>query len=103
MRQRRWLVLIKDYDLEVHYHPRKANVLSRKAHCHCKVAKTFGGYVVSDAGKVKYGNSPTWHSATSTSRVHSPIENYRCSEGRSWHEAYLREVGSRQGNLFQRR
>src|SRR6185369_8213855 len=39
MRQRRWLELIKDYDLEVHYHPGKANVvadaLSRKAHCHC--------------------------------------------------------------------
>ncbi|WVZ97350.1 hypothetical protein U9M48_042897 [Paspalum notatum var. saurae] len=37
MRHRRWLELIKDYDLEVHYHPRKANVvadaLSRKAHC----------------------------------------------------------------------
>jgi hypothetical protein len=39
MRQRRWLELIKDYDLEVHYHPRKANVvadaLSRKAQCNC--------------------------------------------------------------------
>jgi hypothetical protein len=37
MRQRRWLELIKDYELEVHYHPRKVNVvadvLSRKAHC----------------------------------------------------------------------
>jgi hypothetical protein len=37
MRQRRWLDLIKDYDLEVHYHPGKANVvadaLSRKAQC----------------------------------------------------------------------
>jgi ribonuclease HI len=36
MRQRRWLELIKDYDLEVHYHPDKANMvanaLSRK-HC----------------------------------------------------------------------
>jgi ribonuclease HI len=35
MRQRRWLELIKDYDLEVHYHPKKVNVfadaLSRKA------------------------------------------------------------------------
>ena len=27
MRQRRWLELIKDYDLEVHYHPGKANVV----------------------------------------------------------------------------
>ena len=37
MRQRRWLELIKDYELEVHYHPGKANVvadaLRRKAHC----------------------------------------------------------------------
>jgi hypothetical protein len=37
MRLRRWLELIKDYDLEVHYHPGKANVvadaLSRKVHC----------------------------------------------------------------------
>jgi hypothetical protein len=37
MRQRRWLELIKDYELEVHYHPRKANVvadaLSRKPRC----------------------------------------------------------------------
>jgi hypothetical protein len=39
MRQRRWLELIKDYDLEVHYHPSKANLvadaLSRK---HCNYA-----------------------------------------------------------------
>jgi hypothetical protein len=38
MRQRRWLELIKDYDLEVHYHPGNANVvvdaLSRKVSCH---------------------------------------------------------------------
>jgi hypothetical protein len=39
MRQRRWLELIKDYDLEVHYYPGKANVeadaLRRKLHCNC--------------------------------------------------------------------
>ncbi len=37
MRQRRWFELIKDYELEVHYHPGKANVvantLSHKGHC----------------------------------------------------------------------
>jgi hypothetical protein len=35
MRQRRWLELIKDYELEIHFHPGKANVvagaLSRKS------------------------------------------------------------------------
>jgi hypothetical protein len=44
MRQRRWLELIKDYELEIHYHPGKANVLvdalSRKASCHCLIMKT---------------------------------------------------------------
>jgi hypothetical protein len=42
MRQRRWMELIKDYNLEVHYHPNKTNVvadaLSRKAHCNYLLA-----------------------------------------------------------------
>jgi hypothetical protein len=41
MRQRRWLELIMDYDLEVHYHTGKANVvadaLTRKSQCNCMV------------------------------------------------------------------
>jgi hypothetical protein len=45
MRQRRWLELIKNYDLEVHYHPGKANViadaLSRKVHCSCLSVEAF--------------------------------------------------------------
>ena len=36
LRQRRWLELIKDYDMRSHYHPGKANMvadaLSRKSH-----------------------------------------------------------------------
>ncbi|WVZ97053.1 hypothetical protein U9M48_042617, partial [Paspalum notatum var. saurae] len=43
MRQRRWLELIKDYDMDIHYHPGKANVvadaLSRKAHCNAIEAR----------------------------------------------------------------
>jgi hypothetical protein len=39
MRQRRWLELIQDYDLEVHYHLGKANVvadaLGHKSQCNC--------------------------------------------------------------------
>jgi hypothetical protein len=44
MRQRRWLELIKNYDLEIYYHLGKANVvadaLSRKAFCHCLTVRT---------------------------------------------------------------
>jgi hypothetical protein len=42
MRQRRWLELVKDYDLEIHYHPGKANVvadaLRRKSYVNMAVA-----------------------------------------------------------------
>jgi hypothetical protein len=45
MRQRRWLELIKYYNLQVHYHPSKANMvadaLSRKSHCHSLVESDF--------------------------------------------------------------
>src|SRR6185437_11112263 len=45
MRQRRWLELIKDYNLEVHYHQGKANVvadaLSRKSQCRCLFVEPF--------------------------------------------------------------
>ena len=45
MHQRRWLEWIKDYDLEVHYHPGKANVvvdaLSRKSHCNSLLEDGF--------------------------------------------------------------
>jgi hypothetical protein len=47
MRQRRWLGLIKDYELEVHYYPGKANVdadtLSPKAHCNYLLAVRSSG------------------------------------------------------------
>jgi hypothetical protein len=43
LRQRRWLELIKDYDLGINYHPGKANVvddvLSRKKYCNTTFAR----------------------------------------------------------------
>jgi hypothetical protein len=48
MRQRRWLELIKDYELEVHYHPGKANVaadtLSSKHHCNHLIVQSHSSY-----------------------------------------------------------
>ena len=42
LRQRRWLELIKDYDVKLHYHPGKANViadaLSRKSYVNTLIA-----------------------------------------------------------------
>jgi hypothetical protein len=43
LRQRRWLELIKDYDLGIIYHPGKANVvadaLNRKKYCNTTFAR----------------------------------------------------------------
>ncbi|WVZ63815.1 hypothetical protein U9M48_013420 [Paspalum notatum var. saurae] len=57
MRQRRWLELIKDYDLEVHYHPGKANVvvdaLSHKAHCNFIEARPTVRVLCCEIGEVE--------------------------------------------------
>jgi hypothetical protein len=59
MRQRRWLELIKDYDLESHYHPGKANVvadaLSRKASCHCLTVRTPDTTLCQEMEKLNLG------------------------------------------------
>jgi hypothetical protein len=52
LRQRRWLELIKDYDLEIHYHPGKANLvtdaLSRKEHVHTAIVAQLPDELVGD-------------------------------------------------------
>jgi ribonuclease HI len=57
MRQRRWLELIKDYDLEVHYHLGKANVvadaLSRKLQCNCVMMDSRINTMCDELSKMK--------------------------------------------------
>jgi hypothetical protein len=52
MRQRRWLELIKHYDLEVHYHLGKANVvvdaLRRKVCCNHLVVESYSDTLCED-------------------------------------------------------
>jgi hypothetical protein len=59
MRQRRWLELIKDYELEIHYHPGKANVvadaLSHKVSCHCLTMKTSYNTLCQEMEKLNLG------------------------------------------------
>jgi hypothetical protein len=59
MRQRRWLELIKDYELEIHYHPGKANMvadaLSRKASCHCLTVRTPDTTLCQEIEKLNLG------------------------------------------------
>lgn len=57
MRQRRWLELIKDYNLRIHYHPGKANVvadaLSRKSHCNAMEVKEVYSELQEEFRKLK--------------------------------------------------
>jgi hypothetical protein len=48
--------LFNDYDLEVHYHLGKANVvadaLSRKSHCNCLTTRPFGSTLCQEMEKL---------------------------------------------------
>jgi hypothetical protein len=59
LRQRRWLELIKDYNLEIYYHPGKANLvadaLSRKEPVHSAVVAQLPDEIVEDFRRLNLG------------------------------------------------
>jgi hypothetical protein len=59
LRQRRWLELIKDYDLEIHYHPGKVNLvadaLSRKEHVHAAIVTQLPDELAEDFERLNLG------------------------------------------------
>jgi hypothetical protein len=59
LRQCRWLELIKDYDLEIHYHPGKANLvadaLSQKVHVHSAIVAQLPDEIVEDFRRLNMG------------------------------------------------
>jgi hypothetical protein len=59
LRQRRWLELIKDYDLEIHYHPGKVNLvadaLSRKEHVHATIVAQIPDEIAKDFRRLNLG------------------------------------------------
>ena len=62
MRHHRWLELIKDYDLEVHYHPRKANVvadaLSSKSYTNEVQVASISSELCAELKQLNLGSSP---------------------------------------------
>jgi hypothetical protein len=79
MRQRRRLELIKDYELEVHYHPGKANVvvdtLSHKAHCNylttmCSTGEESSTWVLPDLSVFNITFTPTLRSEIIAAQKH---------------------------------
>jgi hypothetical protein len=77
MRQIRWLELIKDYDLEVHYHLGKANIvadaLSGKLHCNCLTTKLVDKTLCQEMEKLNLEIVPQGILANIT--VESTIQN----------------------------
>jgi hypothetical protein len=57
LRQHCWMELIKDHDLEIHYHPGKANLvaLSREEHVHSAVVAQLPDEIVVDFRRLNLG------------------------------------------------
>nr|ABA98765.1 retrotransposon protein, putative, Ty3-gypsy subclass [Oryza sativa Japonica Group] len=106
LRQRSWLELIKDYDMGIHYHPGKANVvadaLSRKSYCNALCTEGMCGKLQQDLehlnlGIVQHGYvaaleaRPTLVDQVRAAQVNDPEiaelkKNMRVGKARDFHE-----------------
>ena len=61
LRQRRWLELIKDYDMRLHYHPGKANIVADALSCKSHVKTLMTGElpegISRGSSRARFGNS----------------------------------------------
>jgi hypothetical protein len=75
LRQRRLLELIKDYDIEINYHPGKANVvadaLSHKKYCNATFARKLRPELCQD---IRYLNLATVNETTLAEEVNPMLE-----------------------------
>jgi hypothetical protein len=81
LRQRHWLELSKDYDLEIHYHPGKVNLvadaLSQKEHVHSAVVAQQPDEIVEDFRRLNLGIVA--HIEGVTIEVESTLEKEICN------------------------
>jgi hypothetical protein len=106
MRQRRWLELIKDYELEIHFHPGKANVvvdaLSRKVSGHCLMIETSDITLCQEMEKLNQGmiqHGTSNHLKLESVILQRIIDAQRNDEGmKHIHE----KIEARKANCFRR-
>nr|GEV83490.1 putative reverse transcriptase domain-containing protein [Tanacetum cinerariifolium] len=86
MRQHRWLELLSDYDCDIRYHPRKANVvadaLSRKER-----EPPLKGRSLEDAGGMLVENAKN-PKAIREQKLEPRADGTQCLNGRSWLPCY---------------
>ena len=82
MRQRRWLELIKDYELEIHYHPGKANVvadaLSRKSQVNLMVARPMPYELAKEFDRLSLGFLNNSRGVTWNFLLHKKATDFPC-------------------------